>query len=598
MSGLFRVRACLGVACCIAALPLSSSLHAQSDGDAVDPRFVGIDPQQKIATTMTQPVAVRGSVLLLPIVRRSAQVEWPTSIELRLGDGRKLVGRVARIESREPTSELWTTPSRIIVAAPPVGDNDIALLVELPSDADDDIQLESQRVDPYWMNPLPPVLVEKEPPELLVNDLPDPAAPNEYFRTVLLAHRNSTVPSEPQGSDLEVLYARSQAALWSAAIARLEENDPVMSQMVISDLVGRAHTSGTPRTTSFAAWETDEADLTQLLRSLLTPKVDGIIIAESARAWLEGRSPLIFWIEKDDGESLVIGVANPRCVAIPLNLRWPDQSDTATTGDVAPESVQYFRVARTDWTSSHAPIIDPALADAMIERGLGGMLPPGDMAGPSAARTALERQARAAQVLIAQQSEISTNILVGRGRGATRPPGIGFGTFVPAANLAGIRSGVLRSPPAQWSTTMGLRKRPAGWELLVECRSPQGASPNRDEVIIVCDGGFQQTIKVRSDGSIDAQSELVESTAQIHHSADRWRVRIPLPDDWMAPLKGVPGKFSIAASRRVDGSGSDAPPPFARRQFAAFAPLSVDKRARSIPIDLSSWTLESVTLAP
>ena len=60
--------------------------------------FKSLPETQEIATTLQTPIAVRGSVLILPIVRRNPQVSWPASIVLRLGDGRRITGKTAQIE--------------------------------------------------------------------------------------------------------------------------------------------------------------------------------------------------------------------------------------------------------------------------------------------------------------------------------------------------------------------------------------------------------------------------------------------------------------------------------------------------------------------
>ncbi len=487
----------------------------------------------------------------------------------------------------------------MIATAPPIGESDIVLLVPLPSDGDDEIRLGEQEIKPYWMDPLPNI-ASPRPSEIALqaNDSPDRNAPSEYYRTLLQAHRMGTVAEPPIGKPNDVLYARAIGGMWSAAIARLEENDRVTSDLLLSDLTGRAHGVRGKVSMSFAAWESDEGELNALLRSLLTPRTDGIVLVESARAWLEGRSPILFWLESDEGESVVIGAANPRSESIALTFRWQDQMAAAATLEVAPESVQFVTIARARVAQSETVVIDESLATALREHGLSAMLPPADLTGPNQGRQAIEANARAQPTLLAEHGVSRVAIQVGFGRAAVRPPGLGFGAMRPAATLAQARAGALQAPPVEWSTSVGLRRRPSGWELLIECLAPADANPNKDEVTVSCDAGFRHTVSVRSDGTVEAQDESVETGCHVHQHSDRWRVRLPLPESWVTPSNAGEGKMTISIARTIEGTGSDAPAAFARRQFAGIAPLMVDPIANAIPIDLSSWTLSSVTLAP
>ena len=134
--------------------------------------------------------------------------------------------------------------------------------------------------------------------------------------------------------------------------------------------------------------------------------------------------------------------------------------------------------------------------------------------------------------------------------------------------------------------------------VLVECRCPPSANPTKDEITVVLGAGSSYAISIRSDGSVESDDSGVQQTLAVHRSKDRWRVRLPLPDRWVAPSDGRPGRMEISIERLIEGTGSDVPPMFARRQFAGLAPLGSHQVAKGIPLDLSSWGLSSVTLAP
>src|SRR5688500_18107601 len=60
-----------------------------------------------------QPIAPRGSIMMLPLTSEQVGDNWPSSIPLELADGRKLLGEVAWIDSTEPSFERqWTSDPR------------------------------------------------------------------------------------------------------------------------------------------------------------------------------------------------------------------------------------------------------------------------------------------------------------------------------------------------------------------------------------------------------------------------------------------------------------------------------------------------------
>ena len=561
--------------------------------------FKGLPETQEIAATLQTPIAVRGSVLILPIVRRNPQVAWPATIALRLGDGRRITGKTAQIESRGLQRSEWASPKQVTATTEAKGDDDVVLLLPLPTDGADEIYLADQKIDPIWMDGLPlPLVASRTDLSLNDADMPDPAAPSEYFRAVLQSYRMGITPPPPVGGENDVLYARAIAGLWSAAIARLEMNDAVVSNKLLGNIVGRAHGLMNKKQVSIAAWKTDEDELNSLLQILLAPNTDGIVIVEGARLWIESRSALLCWVEHDEGESVLVGVANPSPEANAISFRWPNEKEPSLAGEIGPETFQTFSVPRSIAPVADSVVIDESLSNALREHGLSSLLPPANLASPSQGRSAIETQARAQPILLLEHGNNKVAIQVGFGRAPVRPPGLGFGTFRPSASLHEIRTGILQSPPIDWSTSAGIRRRPFGWELLVECRCPPSANPTKDEITVVLGAGSSYAISIRSDGSVESDDSGVQQTLAVHRSKDRWRVRLPLPDRWVAPSDGRPGRMEISIERLIEGTGSDVPPMFARRQFAGLAPLGIHQVAKGIPLDLSSWGLSSVTLAP
>ena len=577
-------------------------MHARGQGtqppsQVAPAEFAGLPETQSVVAAATNPAAVRGGVLILPLLRRSESSPWPTTLSLRLDDGRTLTGPVVSIERHEPTSPSWTSPRLVERTTAPMGDGNVALLVPLPTDSSDALVLGAQRLEPQWLDPLTPAqgraCVE---PAITADDSPDPAAPNEYFRAVLHAHRLRTVPPALECEGADALYARAIAGMWSAAIARLAEQDPVLAEEILSDLAGRARGECGGVMRSIAAWETNEEELAQLLRRLLEPGVPGVVIVESARAWLDGRAPVAIWVIADEGESVVLAVANPRRRSVPLELSWPQRHELAFDGEIPPETLAIVRARRPVFGPEGSSALDPATALAVEEHGLGRLLPPGAQ-GAGGAHSAVESQVRIPRVLIAQSGGTEQSILVGTGRLAARPPGLGLGVFVPTVTLAQVRAGTATPPPQGWSTSVGLRRRPAGWELIVECAQAEPKSVQRDDVTLTFDAGFARSITLSSDGRVTGAGESVESEAAFASSPGRWRSRVPIPDEWIGSA-AHDGHIALSASRSVDPVPGASIPEAARRQFAGLAPPRFDSHARPLPIDLSSWSLSSVTLGP
>lgn len=476
----------------------------------------------------------------------------------------------------------------------------MALLAVLPTDGADGMLLGDQRIEPLWLDPLP---IKREARALAPDQLPsrddspDARAPNERFRALLQAHRLGTqpVPLAIEGAD--GLLARAYAGLWSAALARLEEQDPLVAEDLLSDLVGRARGMCRGATRSVAAWETNDDELAQLLRSLLAPEVPGVVLVESARAWLDGRCPLTIWVVAEDGDALTLGVANPRSRSVDLELAWPRLTGLAFDGAVAPESIELIRVTRPAFDDDDPAGLEPAVAQAIHDHGLGRLLPPADAAPDDSARSALERQARAPRVLVARTGAVQLSMLVGSGMIAARPPGVGTGLFSPTATLAQVRSGLATPVPDGWSTSLGLRRRPTGWEVIVECRQAAPDAVLSDELTVTLDAGFAHTLVIASTGVVRAASEQVEGKAAFAHNPYNWRARVPIPDSWLGSAENF-GRIALTAARRIEPKPGEVIPLASRVQHAGFAAPSFDPVARAIPIDLSGWSPSSVTLSP
>lgn len=538
--------------------------------DAADP-LVSLPPDQVFATTDVQPIAVRGGVMLLPMARRDSTVAWPETIQLALGDGRALRGITAVVRPRtRQAAPHWTTPL-VSMGADPAAQataaEDVVLLVALPPDGDDHMQLGAQRIDPDWIDPLP----DARAPELVAPaegeaHLPDLDAPSEHFRWRLLAARVGEPVPDPRGSAHDAMYARHLASLWSGAIERLRQADPDAARDVLADLTGRACV---PDGDCIAAWATDLRELNSLLEALLDPSADGIALVESARRWRDSRPPVVAWVEGEDEDGVAMRIANPRPVTVDLSLRWPDRKDAALRVTLEPETVHSVRLQRD---IAETPELPEDVVRALEEQDLGHLAPPQVDPGRDAVRRAVERSARAIPIVMLESGEWSMGVPIGTGRVAARPPALSLGAFLPRASLAEIRAGTVRAAPQESLTTAQLRRRPAGWEVLVDCVRDGEPSPT-DVVTLAVDAGWRRELQISESGAV---GEADGAVVRIASGPRRWRARVLLPRDW---IRSPAGTLSI--ERRL---------PDGQVVSAGIAPPAWSPEARPLPIAFDAWT--------
>ena len=585
-----------GLALLTIALALCESEFARSQ-DVVTQQSTHFPQTQRIVARETQPVAVRGGVLMVPVALQSESGSWPAAVAIRMADGRTIEGRTASIEPRVGSSTGWTAIRNGAGTTAPQNGKPVVLLAPLPGDGDGPLWIGDQRLDPFWLDAWRAPERAADDWLLRAEDLPDGSLADQHFRTALVAQWYGSEVPEWVGGDVDHLYARAIAGLWSAAIARLHENEAQLAECVIASVGGRCHGAIDGESVTLGAWETRAGLLDELLRILLDPRANGLVLAEGARLWLDARAEPLCWLEHDDGEHVHVFVANPRSEPLTVAFRWPNIRTPSLEGEVAPESFQSFAVPRERVETEQLALIDPKLREAIEAHGLAALLPPGERTEASGARASMEQQVRSMPVLLVDCAQTTAFLPVGFGRVAVRPPSIDFGVFLPAVTLDEIRSGASAPLPTEWITSAVLRRRPSGWELLIEARFDPAAVVQSDRITVTVESDTVRSLICSRDGGTRATGGDYGEEIGIHQSADRWRVRIPLPMAWLSCGGGAPAKIGLAMERTLECQGS-AIPIRARRQFAGVSPPWVRPVARRIPLDLSSWDLTSVTLVP
>ena len=179
------------------------------------PRAVDAASVNGIRSTISNPIVVRGGVLLLPLTARKHGNNWPSSLKVVLSDARKLDGQIIWIHRDTSDSfRHWTVDPRGVEvreikesddSSLPTSSGAAFLVVRVPIDADGQLNLGNQRLRPQWydlptlINSLGEVNSRAESLSLVKSpDLPDPSSPFEYFRWVLLAQRRGVHPPNPE----------------------------------------------------------------------------------------------------------------------------------------------------------------------------------------------------------------------------------------------------------------------------------------------------------------------------------------------------------------------------------------------------------------
>lgn len=528
------------------------------------------------------PFAMLGGVLAIELEPTAPPEAWTRTALLRLEDGAEIQAAVGVVVPAErPLVPRWTTPAdpiRVVsideyrtMLASSTAPIDAVFVALAPMEREYEgfVTLSGTMVRPRWLPPpngaRPEVVpVESAPEHAARLDLaardhrPDPASPGEWWRWALLADALDAVTPEPPFEGPARLYALHRAELWRAGLARVRRASASVAQELLELLTAMVEDPDRPDgDRSIAAWISQPAELTSLLAILLDPNRSTEATMRAALGWMQSRTPLTVWLESDAGESVVVAAANPLPEEVVVRCSWVEAAREPPVALLVP--------SRT-------------VARLRIER------PPG------APRTRVdhpreepEERWRSGLTLRFESRGWDGRVAVAPGRFPVRPPGLALAAFVPALTLAAAQSQRIELPPPEWRTTASLRRLGRRWELFLECLRPRPSQGDRVEVSIgsATQGGV---FTVDEQGSISmlvgtAPADLA-AHARVH--ADRWRVRIELPDAWVPPaMLGAP-------ERPLELSISRSPGPGLGRQTAALAVPSWRPPA-VIQADLGAW---------
>jgi hypothetical protein len=263
---------------------------------------------------------------------------------------------------------------------------------------------------------------------------------------------------------------------------------------------------------------------------------------QAALAWMDARTPLLSWVESDRAGTIQMVFANPMRDEIVVRTQWLGENLAPLATLVQPRSVERMAIRRPESRIAAVgePIVLGVQADDLVRR------------FPFAPRAVV-----------------------------ARPPALSFGPFVPPMTLADAQAGRSGVMPEEWTTVAQLRRRAGRWELFAECLAPPASmqtSDAEDMIRLVLQG---REVSVRRDGSLDGtDAGDAGLEAHVRAYADRWRLRLLLPEEWL-PRPGSIGAVATIGMRRDAGD---------RSATAVVARVAFDERIPLVEIDLSAWS--------
>ncbi len=537
----------------------------------------GAAPMHGPRCAVPNPLAVRGGVLMVPLVADRPGSDWPRTLVLIADDGRRLPGTVAWVHpQRADDAAGWTSDPRGLAVRriEPSDDTNVEsgsrpfLLTPLPVDCRGTLRLGRQRIEPRWLD-----AVDRAVPDGPVLELsdslnrPDPVSPLEYWRWVQLAGRLGTAPPPAElYGEVGSLVARHYSDLWRIGLLRLGRADPDALHRCLNLLLRICYDG--PQ--AFAAWVVDPGEIGSLLQVLVDlDRSDGELV-EAVEQWAGRQGPLVLRVVPRDPFAVAVAVANRSRLVIEASFQWLGSSEVAATMSLAPgvlHRVEMPRSARRDGPGG----VDLARARARA-RGHGDV-----------------------QVLLVEAAGKVTQMTFPTGPLQAEPPGVGF-ELRPPLTLAEVQSGRRSGGAGRRTTFLQLRRRHSRWEIFLECRRPgrlpraadlaglrDAAEMRGREAITLLLGATPASVvlAVPETGDYRLFRGSDDGTLEIHRQsyADRWYCRIVVPQRWL-PTEAE--YLLIGATRTHDDSDLMETGPFASLPWRPDPGRAV--------IDLRSWT--------
>ncbi len=512
---------------------------------------------------VTDPIAVRGGVLLVPLEGTAPAAGWPTGATLRLEDGRTVDGVIAWLSAAPAESApAWTDDPRELAVRPILpGDDPLSppggvanLVARLPADCDGTLTLDGVVLRPRWHD-LPPVAgpAASGPPPADAFDRPDADSPFEYWRWILLSGLGAPRPPDLESyGPVGRLVAEHYADLWRLGLSRLEAASPPAA-WACRDLLTAVCMDGRR---PFAAWVIDPARVSGLLSALLDFDLTDAALEAAADNWIREQGLLVVRIGTAVADRVALGLANPGPEPELVRFRWLASGAAGAPVVAEPRMLTGVEISRP-----------------VTEAGPG---PAGDL-----------------EVLLIEGEGPQQRLAFRAGMQAARPPGLFFAPLRPALALADVEAGVQRAIEPQRSTLVHVRKLQGRWEVFAECRRPvhdpgrsladaEGLEGVRgvEAITLLLGPDPPVVLAVPEDGRFRFFRGAADDALEVHRRsyADRWCCRVVLPQSWIAATGGV----LLLGAWRTHGDCAD-------RETGPYAVLPWRSDAGRAVIDLRKW---------
>lgn len=527
------------------------------------------------------PMVLRGGVMLVPLTADQGGDRWPPTLDLVLGDGRRVTGQVLWIHTHPTSGEVrWTEdPRRLAVrAVHPTDDSSVVtpgsalgpfLAARMPADADGAVQQGLQEIQPRWLD-LPEEFgrrYDRLPtlPDTSAADLPDVESPFEYWRWVLLSQKLGVNPPILGFDPAQAMVAEYYAALWGLGMQHLMAVDVGLGRTCLEHLTRVCSDRGK----AFASWEADPRRLGDLLGMLLEFDRASPRRLEEIRIWCEQREPILFWTEADYPDHVRLAMVNTSNEEIITKFIWIHTPDVPSAVSIEPGVLMHVRIDRAE---PRPP--DPLEATPTRDRN--------------------------SHVLIIDIAQRQYRMEFPPPSIPAKPPGISFGMFNPPWTLGGLQTRTQRRMPSMYATSAQFRRLEGKWEVFFECHRPRAESTNElrrfadyDDVrniesvtVLIGDestnGGPSIALTVPESGAWRLFRGASDGSLEIHRRSleDRWYCRIVMPDNWMLPRLGPSTIIGCSRSHADTSSVETAP--------RSGVPWRVNPGR--LTIDLSGWT--------
>lgn len=371
--------------------------------------------------------------------------------------------------------------------------------------------------------------------------LPDPSSPFERFRYQLgVAMRGWQEPEPFAEGTGDALAARSVCATWRAALSRLTSGGVGPAVELAELLVATCTDESAPA--PIAAWIAGPDELGGILRIAFERDFAVDRLSASLNELLRVRTPIFWWIDDSDRDSVTVAFANPTTRPQVARYQWVVGSEN----DLVPLALEVpaAEVRR-------ARINRPSPKDAPVLAG----------------------EPMAVERLRISSGNSSLNLLVPPAFLPSDARGVEFAEFAAPLTLARVQGLSSAAAPALRSVRVAIRERLSGWEIYAELNGSEGS--------ITAVGTKQGSVRVDAGGSVGVEQCGIEAeTVEFTAYESSVRASFVVPVEWILRSEDDEARtiLEVGLRRECAGGFVDAP----------FASVPWRPRPRTAAIDLSA----------